>query len=85
MNLLPDGTRVLAFWTTLGNDPRWWFLTEQNEIPGRLGEMQLVVYPNGSVYNFVSEMDGPYPALYHPCPSDLCIEDICPVACEQSY
>ena len=56
--LLPDGTRVVAFWTTLGNDPRWWFLAEQSTTPGRLGEMKVVVYPNGSIYNFVPEWKG---------------------------
>ena len=77
--LLPDETRVVAYWTTLGDDPRWWFLAEQSPTPGRLGEMQVVVYPNGRVYNFVPEMDGPYPAVYHAHPSDLCIDDIRPV------
>ena len=84
--LLPDGTRVVAYWTELGNDPRWWFVAEQSQTPGWLGEMKVVVYPNGSIYNYVPEMDGTYPAAYIPHPSDLCIEDIRPVVhtCWQS-
>jgi hypothetical protein len=79
--LLPDSTRVIAYWTTLGNDPRWWFLAEQEEeTPLRPSEMILVVYPNGSVYNFLPEMEESRPVLYHPQPSDLCIEDILPLA-----
>jgi len=72
----------VAFWTTPGDDPRWWFLAEQSTTPGRLGEMKLVVYPNGRVWNFVPEMEGPIPIVYHPHPSDLCIEDIRPIAHE---
>ena len=79
---LPDGTRVVAYWTTVGDDPRWWFVAEQSQTPGRLGEMIAVVYPNGSIYNYAPEMDGAYPAAYIPHPSDLCIEDIRPVAHE---
>ena len=75
--LLPDDTRVVAYWTTLGDNPRWWFLAEQEEgTLGRAPEMILVVYPNGTVYNFFPEMDESRPVLYHPQPSDLCIEDI---------
>lgn len=76
--VLPDDTRVVAHWTTLGNDPRWWFLAEQQEqaTPVRPSEMLLVVYPNGRVYNFLPEMEESRPVLYHPQPSDLCIEDI---------
>ena len=79
---LPDGTHVVAYWTTLGDDPRWWFLAEQSTTPGRLGEMIVVVYPNGSIYNYAPEMDGAYPAAYIPHRSDLCIEDICLVTHE---
>ena len=79
---LPDGTRVVAYWTTVGDDPRWWFVAEQSPTPGRLGEMKVVVYPNGSIYNYVPEMDGPYPAAYIPHPSDLSIEDIRPIVHE---
>jgi hypothetical protein len=78
--LLPDGTPVVAHWTTLGNDPRWWFLAEQDSTSGHPSEMLLVVYPNGSVYNFLPEMEEAHPVLYHPQPSDLCIEDIRPLA-----
>jgi len=78
--VLPDGTRVVAFWTTLDDDPRWWFLAEQSQTPGRVGELKVVVYPNGSVYNFVPEMDGPIPVVYHPHASDLSIADIRPIA-----
>ncbi len=81
--LLPDGTRVVAYWTTVGDDPRWWFVAEQSPTPGRLGAMKVVVYPNGSIYNYVPEMDGAYPAAYIPHRSDLCIEDLRQVAHEQ--
>lgn len=74
---LPDGTRVIALWTELGDCPRWWFVAEQGRIPGAWGDLQCVVYENGRVYNYQLEMDGDYPSLCIPYPSDLSIEDIC--------
>jgi len=76
--VLPDGTPVIALWTELGDRPRWWFVAQQGQLPGRWGELQLVVYENGSIYNYTPEMDGAYPAVYIPYPSDLCVEDINP-------
>ena len=73
---LPDGTRVIAVWTELGDRPRWWFVAEQGQIPGLWGEPQLVVYENGRVYNYRLKMAGGYPSLCIPHPSDLCIEDL---------
>jgi hypothetical protein len=82
---LPDGTRMIAIWTELGDCPRWWFVAEQGQRAGQWGELLVVVYANGSIYNFVPEMDGAYPTLYHPQPSDLCIEDIYAVEHEPCY
>ncbi|SRR6266542_6749971 len=79
---LPDGTRVVALFTDLSDRPRWWFVAEQGNRPDRWGDLTVVVYPNGSVYTYIMEMDAGYPSLAIPCPSDLCLEDIRAVACE---
>jgi len=73
---LPDGTRVIALWTELGDCLRWWFVAEQGQISGMWGQLQLVVYENGRVYNYWVEMDGGHPSLCIPYPSDLCPDDI---------
>lgn len=73
---LPDGTRVVALWTEVGDRPRWWFVAEQGQIPGRWGGLKLVVYPDARVYNYVPEPDQEHPEVYIPQPSDLCVEDI---------
>lgn len=79
--MLPDGTRVIALWTELGEQPRWWFVAEQGRTPGVWGDLQLVVYPNGSVYNYVPEPKQGNPEVFIPVPSDLCIDDLHPVTC----
>ena len=76
---LPDGTPVVALWTELGDRPRWWFVAEHGRIPSLRGELQLVVYSNGGVYNYVPEPDRKNPDIYVPVISDLCIEDLRPV------
>jgi hypothetical protein len=76
---LPDGMRVIAVWTELGDRPRWWFAAEEGRIPGLWGDLQFVVYENRRLYNYQLKMDGGYPSLCIPYPSDLCIEDICAV------
>lgn len=77
--MLPDGTRVVALWTELGEQPRWWFVAEQGRTSGVWGDLQLVVYPNGSFYNYVPEPNHEQPELFIPMPSDLCIDDLRPV------
>jgi hypothetical protein len=76
---LPDGTNVVALWTELNEQPRWWFVAEQGRTPGVWGDLQLVVYPNGSVYNYVPEPAQGKPEVFIPVPSDLCIDDLRPV------
>jgi hypothetical protein len=73
---LPDGTRVVALWSELGDSPRWWFVAEQGRILGLFGDLKLVMYPDGRVYNAVPEPDPEHPEIYIPQPSDLCFEDI---------
>jgi hypothetical protein len=75
---LPDGTSIVALWTELDERPRWWFVAQQGRIPGRQGDLEIVVYPNGAIYNFVPEPNHESPDVYIPVPSDLCIEDLQP-------
>ena len=79
--VLPDGTSVIALWTEVGGRPRWWFVAEHGRIPSLRGELQLVVYPNGSVYTCVPEPDQEHPEVYIPVISDLSIEDLRPGTC----
>ena len=76
---LPDSTHVVALWTELNEQPRWWFVAEQGRTPGVWGDLQVVVYPNGSVYNYVPEPAQGKPEVFIPVPSDLCIDDLRPV------
>jgi hypothetical protein len=76
---LPDGTRMVALWTELGCRPRWWFVAQQGSVPGLRGELEIVVYPNGAIYNFVPEPNRESPEVYTPVVSDLHLEDLRPV------
>ncbi len=76
---LPESTHVVALWTELNEQPRWWFVAEQGRTPGVWGDLQVVVYPNGSVYNYVPEPAQGKPEVFIPVPSDLCIDDLRPV------
>ncbi len=76
--LFPDGTPVIALWTELGDRPHWWFVAEHGCFPGSFSDLQLVVYPNGSVYTCVPEPAQGNPDVFIPVCSDLCIEDLRP-------
>jgi hypothetical protein len=76
----PDGTPLIALWTELGDCPHWWFVAQHDYIPGRFGDLQLIVYPSGRVYTCVPEPDQGKPAIFIPVASDLCIEDLRPMS-----
>ena len=78
--MLPDGTPMVARWTELGGRPRWWFVAQQGSEPGLRGGLEIVVYPNGAIYNFVPEPNRERPEAYEPVVSDLHLEDLRPVS-----
>jgi hypothetical protein len=73
---LPDGTPIVALWTELDDRPRWWFVAQEGRIPGLRGDLEIVVYPNRAIFNFVPEPSRERPDVLIPVPSDLCIEDL---------
>ena len=49
---------------------------QQGRIPGLRGDLEIVVYPNRAIFNFVPEPNRESPDVYIPVLSDLCIEDL---------
>ena len=63
----------------MGEQARWWFVAGQGRIAGLWGDLKLLVYPNGGVYNCTPEPNQRNLEVFILVPSDLCIDDLRPV------